>query len=213
MYMHVVHNGVDHTTEFTQNDSHTVAVVETHPAEEVHTTAEVGHAETTTETGVLGSLGINGSLFLFQLLNFAIVGGIVWFLILRPLTKKMEERKNMIDESLDRAKEIETNYKMSEVQFNEKLDQAKKESNVIIAAAQEEATRVQEAMKQKTKDEVETLVAQAKKNIDVEKKEMQASLRKETVEIVVAAMEKVLNQKMDDTKDKKFVEDILKTIK
>lgn len=171
-----------------------------------HTTAPVEDA------GVLASLGINGPLFLFQLLNFAIVAVILWFLILKPLTKKMEERKNIIDESLDRAKEVETNLKMSEVKFQEKLEQAKKESNEIVASAQEEATRVQESMKQKTKDDVEALVMAAKKNIEIEKTEMQASLRKETVEIVVAAMEKILNEKMDDKKDKKFVEDILKTI-
>lgn len=165
------------------------------------------------EAGVLASLGINGKQIGIQFLNFVVVFVIVWFLILKPLTKKMEERRKLIDESLDRAKEIETNHKMSEVKFQEKLEEAKKEANAIIAGAQEEATRVQETMKQKTKDEVEALVLAAKKNIEIEKTEMQASLRKETVEIVVTAMEKVLGEKMDDKKDKKFVEDILKTIK
>lgn len=173
---------------------------------QAHTT-EVG-----TDSGVLESLGINGTLFLFQLFNFAIVAGIVWFLILKPLTKKMEERKNLIDESLDRAKEIETNFKMSEVHFKESLETAKKESNAIIASAHTEAEILGEKIKEKTRGEVEVLVAAAKKNIEQEKHEMQATLRKETVEIVVAAMEKILAEKMDDKKDKKFVEDILKTI-
>ncbi|MBP9732023.1 MAG: F0F1 ATP synthase subunit B [Candidatus Magasanikbacteria bacterium] len=211
--MHVAHNGVDHTNELMQTPGHEVAVVVTETDASEYTTTEVGHDETTADAGVLASLGINGPLFLFQLLNFAIVAVILWFLILKPLTKKMEERKNIIDESLDRAKEVETNLKMSEVKFQEKLEQAKKESNEIVASAQEEATRVQESMKQKTKDDVEALVVAAKKNIEIEKTEMQANLRKETVEIVVAAMEKILNEKMDDKKDKKFVEDILKTIK
>lgn len=172
----------------------------------------VESSEASTEGGLLGSLGINGSLFVWQLFNFAAVAAIVWFLILKPLTKKMEERKNLIDESLDRAKEIETNFKMSEIKFEEKLAEAKKEANNIIAGAGEEAARLQEKMKEKTKDEVAALVLQAKKNIEIEKTEMQTSLRKETVEIVVTAMEKILNEKMDDKKDKKFVEDILKTI-
>ncbi len=179
-------------------------------AEELQTGVSTEIAE---NIGVLGSLGINGSLFVFQLINFALVATIVWFLILKPLTKKMEERKNIIDESLDRAKEIETNLKMSEVKFQEKLEEAKKEANIIVAGAQEDATRLQEKMKQQTKDEVEALIIQAKKNIEVEKGEMQTSLRRETVEIVVAAMEKILGEKMNDKNDKKFVEDILKTIK
>ncbi len=200
--MHLVHNGEEHEPiELTQADH----------AETVNT--EVGHAVVSTDGGILASLGINSSLFLFQLLNFALVAGIVWFLILKPLTKKMEERKNLIDESLDRAKEIETNFKMSEVKFQESLDRAKEESNGIIAQAKKEAEIMGEKMKEKTKDEIEALVLQAKKKIDSDKVSMQAELRKETVEIVVTAMEKILGEKMDDKKDKKFVEDILKTIK
>ncbi len=209
--MYLVYNGEGQTYETTQADLAEVQVAGVNT--ETETTAEVGHETTASDEGLLAGLGINGPLFLFQLLNFALVAVIVWFLILKPLTKKMEERKNIIDESLDRAKEVETNLKMSEVRFQEKLEEAKKEANAIIAGAQEEATRVQETMKQKTKDDVEALVLAAKKNIEVEKTEMQASLRKETVEIVVAAMEKVLGEKMDDKKDKKFVEEILKTIK
>ena len=61
---------------------------------------DIVHAEeTTTNTtepagdgGVAASLGINGTLFVFQLINFAIVASIIWFLILKPLTKKMTER-------------------------------------------------------------------------------------------------------------------------
>ncbi len=209
--MYLVYNEEGQAYESTQAEHAGVQVTEIKT--ETETSAEVGHETTASDAGVLASLGINGPLFLFQLLNFALVAVIVWFLILKPLTKKMEERKNIIDESLDRAKEIETNLNMSEVKFQEKLEAAKKEANAIVAGAQEEATRVQESMKQKTKDEVEALVLQAKKNIEIEKTEMQASLRKETVEIVVTAMEKVLGEKMDDKKDKKFVEDILKTIK
>ena len=74
--------------------------------------------ESTTEipqdAGVLASLGINGQLFVFQLINFAIVVLVLWFLILKPLSKKLEERKKLIDDSLDKAKEIETNLGMSE---------------------------------------------------------------------------------------------------
>ncbi len=209
--MQLAHNGIDHATaaEAAAHEARPVVAVATHE----ETTATVGHETTSEDAGVLASLGINGPLFLFQLLNFAIVAGIVWFLILKPLTKKMEERKNLIDESLDRAKEIETNYQMSEVKFQESLDHAKQEANAIIASAQEEATRTQEKMKEKTKEEVAGLVLAAKKNIETEKEAMRADVRKETVTIVVAALEKILGEKMDAKKDAKFIEDILKDLR
>ena len=50
--------------------------VETH--EEVVDT----HGASTGDESVAASLGLNGQLFAFQLLNFAIVAVIIWFLIL-----------------------------------------------------------------------------------------------------------------------------------
>ena len=89
--------------------------------QEVHTTenivetqAEVTHGTTVADEGLAASLGLNGQLFAWQLLNFAVVAAIVWFLILKPLTSKLEERKKLIDDSLDKAKEIETNFETSE---------------------------------------------------------------------------------------------------
>ena len=80
------------------------------------------------DEGVIASLGLNGQLFVSQLINFALVFCVLWFLILKPLTKKMEERRLMINDSLDKAKEIETNLMMSQQKYQEKLDEAKVEA-------------------------------------------------------------------------------------
>ncbi len=66
------------------------------------------------KSSVLGSLGIEGKLLAFQFVNFSIVLAVVWFLILKPLVKKLEERRQIIDESLDNAKKVETELHMAE---------------------------------------------------------------------------------------------------
>ena len=81
-----------------------------HTNSDVHTEESVGHAD----TSVAASLGLNTQLFVFQLINFEIVGAIVWFMILKPLISRMDERKKLVDESIDNAKEIETNCGTSE---------------------------------------------------------------------------------------------------
>src|SRR3989338_2214589 len=107
-------------------------------------------AEAAANEGVLASLGINGALFIFQLINFAIVAAVLWFLILKPLTKKMSERQKMIDDSIDNAKKIETNLGMSERKYQEKIDLAKVEANKIMEKSQQEAAQVAESMKEKS---------------------------------------------------------------
>ncbi|MBT5338434.1 F0F1 ATP synthase subunit B [Candidatus Falkowbacteria bacterium] len=170
------------------------------------------HGAATSDESLAASLGLNGQLFAFQLLNFAVVAAILWFLILKPLSKVLEERKKVINESLDKAKQVDTNLQMSEQKYQEKLDIAKVEANKIIEKASEQADQLAGDMKQKAKGEIELLIEQAKKNINIEKDEVMAGVKKETANLIVAAVEKIMNEKLDDTKDKALIEDTLKKL-
>ncbi len=193
------------TVYATNEEVHEVeaSVTETH--------AITGHEEET--GGVAASLGLNAQLFVFQLLNFAIVAAILWFLILKPLTKKLEERKKIINDSLDKAQEVETNLMMSQQKFQEKIDEAKVEANKIIEKAYEDSEKLGAEMKIKAKKEIELLVDQAKRNIQIEKEETIQGLKNETVNLIMAVVEKVINEKMTDKKDQELIEDSLKNIK
>ncbi len=170
-------------------------------------------APSVAEGGVLGDLGINSTLFVFQLINFAIVVAVLWFLILKPLTKKMSERQKMIDDSLDNAKKIETNLGMSERKYQEKIDQAKVDANKFMKKAQREALLVAEATKEKTKKEIEQLVETARKNIKTERDESINELKEQAADLIILAAEKILSAKIDADKDNKIIEEAVKSLK
>lgn len=175
--------------------------------------AVVEHTTASSSESVAASLGLNAQLFVFQLINFAIVAVIIWFLILKPLTKTLNERKKLIDESLDKAKEVDANLQMSQVKFQEKLDEAKVEANKIIEKAHGEAEQLGVSMKEKAKKEIELLIDQAKRNIQIEKDEVMEGIKKETVNLIISAVEKILDEKLDGDKDKKLIEESLKGLK
>lgn len=170
-------------------------------------------APATTDTGVLSSLGINGTLFVFQLVNFAIVVAVLWFMILKPLTKKMAERQKMISDSVDNVKKIEANLGMSERKYQEKIDQAKVDANRLVEKAQQEAVAVAEAMKEKTKKDIEQLVETARKNIKTERDESINELKEQAAELIISAAEKILSAKIDVDKDDKVIEEAVKNLK
>lgn len=159
---------------------------------------------------VLSSLGINSTLFIFQLINFALVASIVWFLILKPLTKKMAERQKMIDDSIDNAKKIETNLGMSERKYQEKIDQAKVDANKIIEKAQQESVLVAEAAKEKTRKEIEALVETARKNIKSERDESIREIKEQAATVIIAATEKIIGSSLNVEKDNKIIEEAIK---
>lgn len=169
-------------------------------------TAEVGAAD----AGVLTSLGINGTLFTAQLINFAIVACILWFLILKPLTKKLTERQKMIDDSITNSKKVQENLQKSEQQFQKRIDDAKVEANKVVERATQEADKMSTSLRIKAKQEIELIVDQAKRNIAVERVDMKVEIKKETAEMIVMALQKILSEKMTDKKDKELIAEMLK---
>jgi len=180
--------------------------------EAVEQTAEHG-AEVAQDVGLLASLGIDWKLFVFQLINFAIVFLILWFLILKPLTKKLEERKDIIDESLEKANKIDDALRKTEIKYQEKIDQAKTEANIIAEQAHINTEKMVDTMKVKAKKDVEDLVTQARLQIQSEREDMMIGVKKEVVELVMQVTEKIIKEKMDEKKDKKIIEDSLGNLK
>ena len=165
------------------------------------------------DIGVLGSLGINGTLFAAQLINFIIVALIIWFLILKPLTKKMAERQKMIDDSIENSKKVQHNLEKSEQHFQKRVDEAKVEANKVVERATQEAEKMAGSMKVKAKQEIELLVDQARRNISIERDKTKAEIKAEAGEMIVAALEKILSEKITDKKDKELIAEMVKKMK
>lgn len=160
----------------------------------------------------LAGLGINLNLLVFQLINFAIVAAIIWYLILKPLTKKLSERQKMIDDSIATAKKIQDTIQRSEQKYQQRIDEAKVEANKIIEKATGDAIALTDGMKQKAKREIEGLIDQAKRNIKIEKEQMSRQLKEETAGLVVAAVEKIVREKIDPKKDKELIAATIKNL-
>jgi len=173
------------------------------------TASEVAESSATSSDGILASMGINAPLFIFQLLNFAIVFVILWYLILKPLTRKLTERQKMIDESIENSKKIDQMLRQGELGFQEKIDMAKAEARMILERAKIDADALTDSSRQKTKEELGALVESAKNKIMAERSQMLTGLREETASIVVAALEKILSEKIDSKKDNKLISEAL----
>ena len=174
---------------------------------------EVTEGTNNAQEGILASLGINLSLFIFQLINFAIVVLILWFLILKPLTKTLTQRQKMIDESIENSQKTKETLSKSEEKYQKCLSQAESEANKILEKAVEESEKVSQDLRGKTQKDIQAMVEQAKHNIRTEKENMTRDLKKETTGLVVLALEKILKEKVDLKKDKELIEEAIKSLK
>lgn len=160
----------------------------------------------------LGKIGFDWRMALFSLINFFIVFLILKKMFFKPVTDAINGRQDKMREGIENMKKAKTELQMAEQKAQDMIDLAKVDANKIVEKASGDAQVAGERMKEKAKIEIESLVSQAKKNIEADRAEMKDTLRKETVDLIILTLEKVLSEKMDNKTDKKYIEDILSTL-
>lgn len=174
-------------------------------------------AETAAETpaglaGVAATLGLNGKLFLAQLINFGLLVLILWRLLYKPLVSFMETRTKRIADGLDNAKRYDEKLKELETEKQNVLAKADREAQKILAVADEEAKRISVAAKASAELTAVEAMARANREIEQQKKEMISDVRRQAADLVVLAAEKVIRERMDENKDRELIERALKEI-
>ncbi len=158
---------------------------------------------------ILSKLGFDWKLALMNLINV----GIIFFLLKKYLfgvvSKKIEERREIIQRGVENATEAQTKLEMASVTAREIIDDAKKQANGIVAQAVKDSASLAESMRLKAVADVEALVTQAKQTIASEKGRMKEEIYRETADLVLLALQKVLGEQIDSKKDKKIVSDVL----
>ncbi len=162
---------------------------------------------------LFSKLGIDWRLLIAQLVNFAILFGALTFFLYKPLLKVLDDRRKKVADSLANAEKIGDELRRAGEEAAKIASQARAEAQKIVGEAQKsaEALRVQTA--EKVKAEVSALIAGGRAQLAREREELIAEVRASAAEMVGAAVEKLIGEKLTAAKDKALVEKALEGAK
>ena len=163
--------------------------------------------------GFIGTLGINWKLFLAQLLNFGIVLFILWKWVMKPVVGALESRRVKIEQSLKKAQDIEERLQKFEEHKEGELRRIRVQGQEILNQANAAAASAKAETVAAGRAEAERIMQETKQTIAAEKDQMMAELREEVAGLTVMATEKILREKLDGTKDKRLIEEVIKSFK
>lgn len=182
--------------------------------------AEAGHEAAATATehaaeapGGIAALGLNVQAFLFQLITFVIVFVILRQFVFKKLVKTLDDRRDAVEKSIKHAAETEEKLKKAEETIAGMLADGRKQADEVLAAAHKEAAHMVEEAETKAVKRAEHIVAEAKNSMDVEVAKAREALKAETVQLVAAATEQIVQQKLDPAKDAALIQAALKQAK
>jgi F-type H+-transporting ATPase subunit b len=155
------------------------------------------------------ALGISLPGLIVQLVNFVLLLVVLRIFLYKPILKMLDQRRQRIAESVQAADTMKAQAAAADAQVQEQLAQARAEGQALIAAAQQNAARVQEEAQTAARAEAEALIARARGEIELERDNAIASLRAEFADLTVAAAEKVINQSLDKSAHQRLIDEVL----
>jgi len=158
---------------------------------------------------VISTFHVDVRLLVAQVVNFAIVFVVLYYFGIRPLLKILQERSQKIDDSLTNAAKIEKELAATKSKRSVILADAKKEANEMLQTVSQKAEARKKEMMAKAKEEIADIVSQTKEDLQIEKQIALKHIKMEAADLVMAAVEKVLEKKLDAKQDEEFIQKIL----
>lgn len=154
-------------------------------------------------------LGINVPVLIAQLINFTILLVVLRAVLYKPVLRMLDERRTKIEESLSAAERMKRQAAEADRQVQEQLEQARREGQALVAQAQEIAARIQAEAREQARADAEALLARARSEIQLERDNAIAELRKEFAEVTIRAAEKIIRQSLDREAHRRLIEETL----
>jgi len=158
----------------------------------------------------IGSLGINVSTLLAQVINVAILFGLLYLVAYKPIMRMLDERSNKIKESMDNTERIKEQAERAEEEAAKRIEEAAKEGQEAIARAMRTGDEVRQEAQQKAKSEGEALITRARSEIQRERDEAIEQLRGEFADITIQAAGKVIDRTLDKKAHREIIDKVLK---
>lgn len=159
--------------------------------------------------GGLAELGISLPTLVAQVVNVAIVFGLLYLVAYKPMMRMLDERSRKVKESLELAEAMKEKAASAEEEIKKQLEVAGREGQERIARA----VRIGEDLRQKAQEgarqEAEAVLERARAEIQRERDEAVGELRKEFADLTILAAEKVIDSSLDKEAHRKLIDKVL----
>jgi|SRR5919204_2083026 F-type H+-transporting ATPase subunit b len=155
---------------------------------------------------------INGGVIIWTVVIFVILLALLWRLGYPALLRMVEERERRIQKQLDDAERANAEAQRLLEEHKKQIAAARNEAQDILSKAKAVAQKERETLLAKAREEYEGLLARARKDIEAEKDKAILELRREAVELSIAAASRVIEANLDTEANRRLVTEFLESL-
>ncbi len=148
---------------------------------------------------------LNLGLTVWTTLIFLALLGILWKFAWGPVLAAVEARERGIQDTLDRAAdERKEAAKLLEEHRRQMVD-ARRRTQELISEGREAGEKVRQDIEEKARAEGQALIERARESIEREKDAALEALRRESVDLALAAASKLMQETLDNSRNRGLI--------
>lgn len=155
---------------------------------------------------------VNPGLMIWTFIAFGLLCLLLWKFVWPQMLAATEAREQKIQQQLAEAERLNAEAKASIAEQGKLLADARAQAASLLADVKATAERERALGVEKARAEAEEMLARARREIGAEKDRASAELRREAVDLALAAAGKLIGQRLEAAQDKKIVTDYLASL-
>jgi F-type H+-transporting ATPase subunit b len=163
-------------------------------------------------SGGISSLGLNLKSFVFQLITFLIVLGILSKWVFPKLVATLEERRKVLEKSLEQARQTEETLHKTEANAEAILNRARVEADAALHDANSRAKEIIAGAEKSGEEAAKRIVHEAEQHLAQERSKLRDEIKEELADLVVETTEKVIGKRLTAREDLGLIEDSIKEL-
>lgn len=168
--------------------------------------------EASGEQGGGGLMSVRINLMFWTLLIFIILYLLLRWKAFPAILTSVEQREKALQDAIDAAKRDRDEAQRLLEEHRRQIDAARGEAQKLIADGRAVAEKMRTDLLEQTHHEQQTMLERARREIETEKERAVAQLRREAVNLAIAGASKVIEQNLDNTKNRQLVEGFLSSL-
>lgn len=160
--------------------------------------------------GGFASLGISLPLLVVFIINFIILLVLLRLFLFKPVLKMLDERAQRAKEGMELAEATKREYEQAKGEVQKQIESGRQGAQAIIAQAIQAGERLKEESRQEAAKQAQTIIDRTRTELEAERDKIVEDLRREFVDISIAAAEKVIKETLDKEKHRKLIEETLR---
>ena len=159
--------------------------------------------------GGFASLGINLPLVVVFTVNFIVLLIMLRLFLYKPVIKVLDERTKRTREAMELAEATKKEYEQAKGEVQKQIEKGRQEAQAVIAQAVQVGERMREESRAEAAKQAQVIIDRTRSELEAERDRIIGDLRREFVDISIAAAEKVIKETLDAEKHRKLIEETL----